>query len=94
MRKDIAVLFGVAFALTQPVAAQQPLGTVAHDYCQLYDSDTGYVWCGVFIVAGDGSHSTLVADGIEPGWSADASRLAFVGNRRVGELSLSVSSSW
>jgi PKD repeat protein len=73
----------------QPAAAQQPLGTVAHDYCQMYDWDQGIV-CGVLLVAGDGSSSTYVGDGVEPGWSADGSRLAFVGDRHVSEPSLFV----
>jgi hypothetical protein len=30
------MLFIVAPGLTQPVAAQEPVGTVAHDYCQMY----------------------------------------------------------
>jgi PKD repeat protein len=78
MRTYIAALFTLVSVLVQPVAAQQPAGTVAHDYCQMYDWDTGVV-CGVFIVAGDGSNSTFVGDGIEPAWSADGSRIAFVG---------------
>ena len=40
--------------------------------------DQGVV-CGVFVVAGDGSSGvTYVGDGIEPGWSNDGSRIAFV----------------
>ena len=89
MRTYIAALLTLVAGLVQPVAAQQPPGTVAHDYCQMYDWDQGLV-CGVFVVAGDGSDSTYVGDGIEPGWSNDGSRLAFVGNRRVSEPSLSV----
>ena len=76
MRIYIAALLTLVAGLVQPVAAQQPPGTVAHDYCQMYDWDQGVV-CGVFVVAGDGSNSTYVGDGIEPGWSNDGSRIAF-----------------
>ena len=75
MRTYIAAVFTLVSALVQPVAAQQPVGTVAHDYCQMYDWDTGVV-CGVYLVAGDASNGAYVGEGIEPAWSADGSRIA------------------
>ena len=82
MRTYIAALFTLVSALVQPVAAQQPVGTVAHDYCQMYDWDTGVV-CGVYLVAGDASNGAYVGEGIEPAWSADGSRIAFVGSDQL-----------
>jgi PKD repeat protein len=77
MNKIIAVSLTIGLALMKPVAAQQAIGTVAHDYCQLYDWDQGVV-CGVFLVSGDGSTSAYVAEGTEPAWSRDGTRVAFV----------------
>ena len=72
MRTYIAALFTLVSVLVQPAAAQQPVGTVAYDLCQSE--------CDVYLVAGDASHAyTYVGAGIEPAWSADGSRIAFVG---------------
>ena len=71
MRTYIAALFTLVSGLVQPVAAQQPVGTVAYDFCH---SDC------VFLIAGDASHVTYVGDGREPAWSTDGSRIAFVGS--------------
>ena len=71
MRTYIAALFSLVSVLVQPVAAQQPVGTVAYDFC--------YSEC-VDLIAGDASHVTYVGDGREPAWSTDGSRIAFVGS--------------
>jgi PKD repeat protein len=79
MRTYIAALFTLVSALVQPVAAQQPVGTVVHDFCQPDEWASGVV-CDVYLVAGDASHGTYVGAGIEPAWSADGSWIAFVGS--------------
>ena len=84
----VAMLVAINAGLfVQPLAAQQPPGIVAYDWCHSW-GDYGLL-CGVFLVAGDGSHSIHVGDGIvRPVWSADGSRLAFDGGASLYVLNL------
>jgi PKD repeat protein len=85
---SVVTLVAIAAALfARPLAAQQPAGVVAYDWCHSW-GDYGAL-CGVFLVAGDGSNSIHVGDGIvQPVWSADGSHLAFIGDPQYSEPSL------
>ena len=85
----VAMLVAIdAGLVVQPLAAQQPPGMVAYDYCHSW-GDQG-LCCGVFVVAGDGSTGSTSVMASTAVWSTDGSRLAFDGDRRVSEPSLSV----
>ena len=83
MRTYIAALFALVSALVQPVAAQQPVGTVVHDYCQMYDWDDWAWFAACTWSLAMHPHGAYVGEGIEPAWSADGSRIAFVGSDRL-----------
>src|SRR5262245_58516663 len=76
-RKFIILLVAVAAAFPR-YAAAQGAGMIATQACFYYDF-TGETYCYVGLVAGDGSGSTSIDNGILPALSADGTKMAYVG---------------
>ena len=64
--------------LPSQVASQGPLEVIAYDFCGFGFDDTGELFCDVALVAVDGSKRAGIGDAIDPAWSPDGSRIAFV----------------
>jgi Tol biopolymer transport system component/PKD repeat protein len=65
-------------APTSQAATQDPIEMIAYDFCGYGFDDTGTLLCDVALVAVDGSKRASIVDAIDPAWSPDGSRIAFV----------------
>ena len=98
MKKLIGALLGLAAAFGGGAAAQGPVEIIAYDSCQTDyfspDGYTGALFCGIYLVAADGSKRAFVGDGIQPAWSPDGSKIAFTTFATSGGLSVVNLGAW
>ena len=64
--------------LPYQAASQTPVEMIASDFCGYSFDGTGQLLCNVGLVAVDGSKRASIDDAIDPAWSPDGSRIAFV----------------
>src|SRR5688500_17902832 len=66
-------------ALPSQMPTPNPGQLIAYDQCNYTFDDTGEILCGVYLVSTDGLGQPYgISDAINPSWSPDGSRIAFV----------------
>jgi Tol biopolymer transport system component len=89
MRRLVIILLAIAAAIPGQAAAQGSVEIIAYDLCGI-DVFGEQFLCSVTLEAADQSKFLWVSDGLEPAWSRDGSRIAFVGYSQPGLFVLSL----